>query len=85
MALNTCKMWFNGIKIAFFPKNYKKSLSGWGLRHQTPKASGGWGPRPQTPICDTFDLHKLYKHVSKVRYLHFWTIRLSALSLQNPG
>ena len=57
MALNTCEMWSNGIKIAFFPKNYKKSPNGWGLRPQTPKAFGGWGPRPQTPVCDTFELH----------------------------
>ena len=57
MALNTCEMWSNGIKIAFFSKNYKTSPNGWGFRPQTPKASGGWGPRPQTPICDTFELH----------------------------
>ena len=57
MALNTCEMWSNGIKIAFFSKTYKKSPNGWGFRPQTPKASGGWGPRPQTPICDTFELH----------------------------
>ena len=57
MALNTRELRFNGITIAFFPKNYKKSPKGMGLRFQTPKASGGWGPRPQTPVCDTFELH----------------------------
>ena len=57
MALNTCEMWSNGIKIAFFPNNYKKSPNGRGLRPQTPKASGGWGPRPQIPVYDTFELH----------------------------
>ena len=31
MVLNTCEMWFNGIKIAFFQKNSKKSPSDWGL------------------------------------------------------
>ena len=39
MALNTSEMWFNGIKIAFFPKNYKKSPNSWGLR---PRPSGGF-------------------------------------------
>ena len=29
MAVNTCKMWSNGIKIAFFPKNLQKLPSGW--------------------------------------------------------
>ena len=48
MALNTCKMRFNGIKIAFFPKSYKKPPNGWVLRPQTPKVFGGWGLRPQT-------------------------------------
>ena len=31
MAVNTCEMWSNGIKIAFFSENLQKSLSGWGL------------------------------------------------------
>ena len=57
MALNTCEMLFNGIKIAFFQKTTKKSPNGWGLRPQTPKASGGWELHPQTPVCDTFELH----------------------------
>ena len=69
-----CEMWFNGIKIAFFPKNYKKSPNSWGLRPQTPKASGGWEPHPQTPVCDMFELHWLSQNVSKVMYLHFSTI-----------
>ena len=41
MALNTCEMRFNGIKIAFFPKNYNKSPSSWGLSPKTPRALGG--------------------------------------------
>ena len=49
MALNTCEMWFNGIQIAFFPKNYKKSPNGLGIRPQTPKASGCYGPRFRPP------------------------------------
>ena len=43
------------IKIAFFFKNLQKSPSGWGLRPQTPIATGGWRLRPQTPVCDTFE------------------------------
>ena len=27
MALKMCKMWSNGIKTTFFPKNYEKSSS----------------------------------------------------------
>ena len=63
------------LKYLIFPKTYKKS----------PKASGEWGLRHQTPVCDTFELHKLSQHVSKIGYLHFSTTSLSPLSLQNPG
>ena len=49
MALNTCEMWSNGIKIAFFPKNYKKSPNGWGLHPQTPKPPAAGGPAPKLP------------------------------------
>ena len=51
----------------------------------TKKLPSGWGLRPQTPVCDTVESHQLSQHVSKVRYLHFWTISLSPLSLQIPG
>ena len=43
------EMWSNGIKIAFFPKNYEKSPSSLGLHPQTPTVSGGWGLRSQAP------------------------------------
>ena len=46
MALNTCEMWFNDIKIVIFIQ-------------KSPTASGGWGLCPRTPVCDTFDLHAL--------------------------
>ena len=40
MVLNTCEMWSNGIKIAFFPKkNAKKLPSSW-----------GFGPKPPSVI-----------------------------------
>ena len=76
MALNTCKMRFNSIKIVFFSKKLQKiAQRRWGLHTHTPKASVG----------DTFELHKLSQHLSKVRYLRFSTISLSPLSLQNPS
>ena len=56
MALNTCEMWFDGIKIAFSTKKLQKIVLRLGAIPHTPKASGGWGPRPQTPTCDTFEL-----------------------------
>ena len=55
MAVNTCEMWSNGIKIAIFSKNLQKSPSGWGLCPQTPIATRGWGLRPKTPVCETFE------------------------------
>ena len=36
MILNTCEMWSNGIKIAFFPKKWKKIAKHLGLRPQPP-------------------------------------------------
>ena len=58
----------NGIKIAFFPKNYEKLSNGCGLR-------------PQTPVCDTFELQytSLLKHVSQSRHFRVLTIGLSPL------
>ena len=49
MALNTCEMWFNGIKIAFFSKNLQKSHHGLWFRPHTPKASVGCPPPPPPP------------------------------------
>ena len=48
MAVNTCEMRSNGIKIAFFSKSLQKSLP-----------SGGWELHPQTPVCDTFEYTSL--------------------------
>ena len=57
MVLNTSEMWFNGVKTAFFSKNYEKSPNGWGRSPLTPKASGGWRLRHQTSVNDKFELH----------------------------
>ena len=51
MTLNTCEMWFNGIKVAVFFQKITKN------RPAAAKVSGGWTPLPQTPVCDTFELH----------------------------
>ena len=74
MVLNTGEMRSNGIKVAFFFQRIAQRL---GASPQTPKASGGWRIRPQTPVCDTFELHQLTQHDSKVRLWHFLIISLS--------
>ena len=60
MALNMYEMWFKGIKIAFFPKNYKKLPHSWGLRPQTPRLWYVWVPlafskRLQSYVFALFD------------------------------
>ena len=66
MAVNTCEMWSNGIKIAFFSKNLQKSPSGWVLRPQTPIVTGGGELCPHTPICDTFEYTSLLNTFPKL-------------------
>ena len=66
MALNTCEMWFNGIKIAFFPKIYKKSPNGWALFPLAPEASGGWRPAPRSLVCDTLSYTTFLNTFSKL-------------------
>ena len=69
MALNTCKVWSNGNKIASSPKNYKNSPSGLGLR-------------PQTHVCNTFELHQFAQHVS--HFTLFWEVKALSF-YQNGG
>ena len=54
MTLNTCEVWFNGIKIAFFPQNFQKIAQQPGA---SPPDQQSLRPRHQTPVCDTFELH----------------------------
>ena len=68
---NLFELWSNGIKIAFFPKNYKKLLSGCGFRPKTPIASSGWELCPQIPACDTFELHNFDQFVSQFTLFSF--------------
>ena len=69
MALNTCELWFNGIKIAIFSKKLQKIA-----QQRPPKPPAAGGPAPSPSVCDTFELHWLSQNVSKVTYLHFSTI-----------
>ena len=73
MALNMCEMWFNDIKIAFFPKNYNKSPNSWGpgsqiLRLWYVSITLAFSKRLQSYVFALFDY-----------------ISVSPLPLQNPG
>ena len=67
MALNTCEMCSNGIKIAFFQK----------ITKNRPAA----GAFPQPAVCDTYELQytSLLKHVSQFRHFCILSIGLSPL------
>ena len=81
MALNMCEMWFNGNKIAFFPKKLQKIAQQLGASPPDPQSLQPLGAQ----TCDMFELHWLSQNVSKVTYLHFSTISLSPLPQQNLG
>ena len=50
MALNTCKMWFNGTKIAFFfQKVTKNRPTAGGFAPKPPKPPAAGGPAPRSP------------------------------------
>ena len=72
MALNSCEMWSNVIKIAFFSKNLQKSPSGWGLC-------------PQTPVSDTFEYTSLLNTSSKLDFYTFQQLVFTFSLYQNPG
>ena len=66
MAVNSCEMWSNGIKIVFFPKTYKnrpdlhtKIAQGFAPRPPWPPAAGGSAPRPPS-----------VKRLSRLAYSH---------------
>ena len=49
MALNTCEMWSNGIKTAFFSKKITKNrptAGGFARRPPKPPVAGGPAPKP---------------------------------------
>ena len=49
MALNICKMWFNGIKIAFFSKNLQKIAQQLGASPPDPQSLRLLGAPPPDP------------------------------------
>ena len=57
MALNTSKMWFNGIKIAFISKKLQKIAQRLGAGPPVPQSFQRLGAPPPDPMCDTFELH----------------------------
>ena len=58
MAVNSCEMSSNEIRIAFFQK-LTKTAQRLGALPQDPLATGGWGRSPQAPVCDTFEYTSL--------------------------
>ena len=71
---------------SFFSKKLQKIAQRLGASPpDPPKPPADGGPHPQTPVCDTFELHQLSQHASKVKYLRFSGISVSPLPLQNPG
>ena len=68
MALNTCKMWFNDIKIAFSFQKITKNYA------------AAWGGAPD-PVCDSFELLYFSQHVSWFRRFRFLTFVLNRLPL----
>ena len=73
------------LKYLFFQNITKNRPTAGGFAPRPPKPPAAGGPAPKPPLCETFQLPKLFQHVPKVRYLHFSTISLSLLLLQNRG
>ena len=55
MAVNTCEMWSNGIKIAFFFQKLIKIAQRLGALPPDPHSHPRQGLRPKTPVCETFE------------------------------
>ena len=72
-------MWSNDIKIVFFLKNFKQSLSGW-VRSSQPHSLRRLGAKPPTPVCDTLGLHYL---LNTSLNLDILTFVLSLLPIAN--
>ena len=74
MALNTCEMWSNGIKIAVFSKKIQKNRP----------AAGGFVSRPPSVTRLNYSTTSLLKHVSQFRHLCTLGICLSPLLERVP-
>ena len=81
MVLNTCEMWSNGIKMAFFFQKLIKIAQRLGALPPDPHIAFGG---PQTPLCDTFEYTSLLNTSPKFD-LHFPTISFPLFLHQNPG
>ena len=60
MVVNTCKMWSDGIKIAFLFQKLTKIALRLGALPPDPITTNGWGLRPQTLVRDTFEYISLF-------------------------
>ena len=82
MALNTCKIWFNGVKAAFFSKNYENRPAAGGFAPD-PHSLRRLGAQPPDPrqwyISNT--VHFFTQHVFQFRHFYILTIGLSPPSL----
>ena len=83
MALNRCELWSKGIKIAFFPKNFKKLSSVWELCPQTLIGLRLEDPPPDLRLWYVIRLSytSLLNSFSQFRYFHFLTFGSSPLLL----
>ena len=81
MALNTCEMCSNGIKIAFFSKKLRKIAQRLGALPPDPHSFRRLRAPPQIPVCDTFELQctSLLKHVSQ--FGHFCILSIGLIPL----
>ena len=72
MSLDTCEMWSNSIKIAFYFKQLRK-------------VAQRLGALPQTLVCDTLEMQytSLFKQVYQIRHFRILTIGLSPLHWTN--
>ena len=73
MALNMCKVWFNGIKIAFFSKKLQKIAQQQGASPSDPRLWYVW-------VTLVFS-----KRLQSYVFSFFNYISLSPLPLQNPS
>ena len=74
MALNTCEMWFNGIKIAFFSKKLRNIAQRLGASPPDPRLWYVW-----------ITIHFFTRHVSQFKHVPILTIGLSPLLERVPS
>ena len=86
MALNMCKMWFNGIKIAFFSKKLQKIAQQLGAKPPDPQSLRPQGAPPPDPrLWYVWVTFAFSKRLQSYVFALFNYISLSPLLLQNSG